>query len=100
MSLDPLALVAILGMAAVTFVTRVSGYWLVSRFALRGRLAAGLEAIPGAVLLSVIAPTVLATGPAESLAAVITFVVARRAPMLAAVAAGVTSVVALRYLGL
>ena len=49
-----------------------------------------------AVLTAIIAPTVLATGPAETLAALATLVIAWRLPALAAVAGGVMTVVLLR----
>ncbi|MGH6809228.1 MAG: AzlD domain-containing protein, partial [Ensifer adhaerens] len=55
-----------------------------------------LEAIPPAVLMAVIAPTALVTGPAETVAAVVTALVAMRLPLLAAVAAGVVTVAILR----
>ncbi len=96
MSLDPLTLAAILGMAGATYLTRVAGYWLVRRTALRGRAAAALDAVPGGILIAVIAPMVLATGPAETLAAAITLVAATRLPLLAAVIVGVVSVVVMR----
>ncbi|MCY1313879.1 hypothetical protein D9M70_644510 [compost metagenome] len=55
-----------------------------------------LEAIPPAVLMAVIAPTALVTGPAETIATVVTALVAMRLPLLAAVAAGVVTVAILR----
>ena len=55
-----------------------------------------LEAIPPAVLMAVIAPTALVTGPAETIAAAATAVAATRLPLLASVAVGVISVALLR----
>ena len=69
MTVDPTTFVAICGMAVVTVLTRLAGFWLVRRIAVEGRLAAALEAVPGAILISLIAPIVLAKGPAESIAA-------------------------------
>jgi uncharacterized membrane protein len=89
-------LVAILGMAAVTFACRISGLLLGPRFRPTGRLRAAFDAIPPAVLTAVIAPTVLVTGPAESLAAAVTIVAAYRLPMLATIVTGVVAVVILR----
>ena len=83
MSLDWSTLLVILGMAGATYMTRVLGYWMIARMTLKGRLAAALEAVPGAVLMAVIAPTLL---------------LAWRLPILAAVVGGVASVVALRAL--
>jgi len=90
-------LVAILGMAAVTFSCRISGLLLGPRFRPTGRLRAAFDAIPPAVLTAVIAPTLLVTGWAETLAGVVTIVAAFRVPMLATIIAGVVAVVALRH---
>jgi uncharacterized membrane protein len=96
MRVDPVALLTFLGMLAVTYGARIGGYWFVQRFALGPRLKAGLEAVPLAVLTAIIAPTVLATGPAESVAALATLVLAWRLPVLAAVLGGIATVVLLR----
>ena len=50
------------------------------------------------MLVAVIAPTVLATGVPETLAALITALVATRLPLLATILVGVLAVVALRAL--
>ncbi len=96
MSVDPITLAAIIAMALVTYGTRVAGIFVAGRLALSGRAKAAFDAIPPAVLMSVIAPMALATGPAETIAAVITGLAAMRLPLLATVAIGVVSVVALR----
>jgi uncharacterized membrane protein len=96
MRVDPVTLLTFLGMLAVTYGARIGGYWFVQRFALGPRLMAGLEAVPLAVLTAIIAPTVLATGPAESIAGVVTLLLAWRLPVLAAVLGGIVSVVLLR----
>jgi branched chain amino acid efflux pump len=94
----PLAgIAAIAGMGLVTYGTRALGFWLVNRITLGARLKAALEAMPGAILMAVIAPIVLATGPAESLAALATLLVARKAPIIVAIACGVASVALLRH---
>jgi len=98
MTLDPLTIAAIAGMAAVTFLTRVAGYWLVRRTTLGPRAQAALEAVPGAILTALITPMVLATGPAEFTAALVTLALAWRLPTLVAVIGGVATVVALRLL--
>jgi uncharacterized membrane protein len=98
MRVDLATLATWLGMMAVTYASRAGGYWLIQRFPVEDRLKAGLEAVPLAVLTAIIAPTVLATGPAESLAALATLLLAWRLPVLAAVIGGVASVVLLRGL--
>ncbi|WP_119462232.1 AzlD domain-containing protein [Rhodospirillaceae bacterium SYSU D60014] len=96
MTVDPTTLAAILAMAVVTYLTRIAGIFVAGRLALEGRAKAAFEAIPPAVLVAVIAPTALATGWPETLAALVTAVAATRLPLLATVAVGVVAVVALR----
>src|SRR5690606_19411136 len=98
MTIDPTTLTAILAMAVITYLTRIAGIFLVGRLALSGRAKAAFDAIPPAVLVAVIAPTALATGWPETLAALVTAVAATRLPLLATIAVGVASVVLLRML--
>ena len=42
MSVDPTTLAAIAGMAVATVLTRFTGFWLVQRIAVEGRLARAL----------------------------------------------------------
>lgn len=95
-SLDPYTLAAILAMAAATYATRLAGLVLVRHIPAAGRFKAALEAVPPAVLMAVIAPMVLATGIAETIAAAICAVAATRLPLFAVVAIGVVAVVVLR----
>jgi uncharacterized membrane protein len=96
MTVDPITLAAILAMAAVTYFTRIAGLLVADRLVLSGRAKAAFEAIPPAVLMAVIAPTALATGWAETIAAGITMAAATRLPLLGTVALGVATVVILR----
>lgn len=98
MTLDPQTLLAILGMAFVTYLTRVAGLALAGRLSLSPRAQAAFDAIPPAVLVAVIAPSALATGWAETGAALLAALAATRLPLLAVVAVGVVAVVALRAL--
>jgi len=93
---DPLTVAAIAGMALATWLTRFAGYWLVRRTTVSGRLAAALDAVPGAILTAIIAPMALATGAAESGAALLTVLLALRLPLIVAVAGGCLAVVLLR----
>jgi len=88
----------IIGMAGVTALARVFGYWSMGKVQIRGRLASALEAVPGAILASIVAPAAFLAGPAEFMAALVTILLAWRLPMLVAVIGGVTSVVILRHL--
>jgi uncharacterized membrane protein len=96
MTIDITTLLAILAMAAVTYLTRIVGLFVADRLTLSGRAKAAFDAIPPAVLVAVVAPTALTTGWAEALATMITAVAATRLPLLATVAVGVVSVVLLR----
>ncbi len=96
MSIDPINFLAFLGMAIVTYFTRVAGLALAGRLNLSPRAQAAFDAIPPAVLVAVIAPSALATGWAETAAAAIAALAATRLPLLAVVAVGVVAVVAFR----
>jgi uncharacterized membrane protein len=98
MQLDGMTMLAILLMALATYVTRISGLALAGRLQLRGRAKAAFDAIPPAVLTAVIAPTLLATGPAESLAGLVTILAAFRLPLLGTVLVGVAAIVPARLL--
>ncbi len=99
MNIDPFSLLAILGMALVTSATRAGGLWLMGRVTPSPRVAAWLRHIPGAVLVSLVAPAVLIGGPAQTLAALATALVAvRTRNLLLAVVVGVGVVWVLRAL--
>jgi len=92
-----ITLFAIVLMALTTYATRAGGLWLASRFDLSERAGAWLDQIPGAILVSLVAPAVLTGGPAEALAALAVVVVAvRTASLPAAMVTGVVAVVVLR----
>ncbi len=96
MTVDPVTLLAIVAMGVITYFTRIAGFFLAGRLKMQGRAAAAFDAIPPAVLIAVIAPTALATGWAETIAALIAASVATRVPLLATIAIGVVAVVILR----
>jgi branched chain amino acid efflux pump len=84
-------------MALATYATRVAGLFLVRGVAVKGRLKAALDALPPAILMAVIAPTILLTGNAERIAAVLATVSAFfRLPLTVTIIVGVVSVVVLR----
>jgi len=53
-----IALVTILGMALLTYITRISGLWLMKFVTPSPRITAWLRSIPGAVLVALVAPTI------------------------------------------
>ena len=99
MRLDPLTIITILLMAVATYATRAGGLWLASRLELSGRVEAWLDYIPGAILVSIVAPVVLASGLVEALAALAVVLVASRTGSLpVAMVTGVCAVLVLRTL--
>lgn len=97
MTLHLTTLLAIVGMALATYVTRVTGLFLMRHVNVKGRTKAAFDALPPAILMAVIAPTILATGVAETIAAAITAASAfLRLPMIVTVLIGMGSVVLLR----
>jgi uncharacterized membrane protein len=98
-AVDPVTLVAIVLMALATYATRAGGLWLASRFDLSERAGAWLDQVPGAILVSLVAPTILVGGPIEVLAALVVVLVSLRTGSLpAAMVIGVGTVLALRAL--
>jgi uncharacterized membrane protein len=95
--IDLTSLLTILGMCAVTYSTRVLGFLALRNRTLSPRAAAVMEAAPGCVLISVIAPNFVADRPADLLALAITLVAATRLPMLSTVVIGVASSGLLRH---
>ena len=87
---SPEALLAILGMALVTFAIKAGGLLLANRLPRHGFAAAWLKYIPGAVLASLVAPALVTGSAAEVIAAAATSLVyvATRS-LLPAMAAGV-----------
>ncbi len=99
MEISTLSLVAIVGMALVTYATRAGGLWIMGRVTASRRVEAWLRHIPGAVLVSIVAPLILAGGLAEMLAVVaVILVAARTRNLLLAMVVGVVIVWALRNL--
>lgn len=100
MTITPSTLSVILAMAIATLLTRYGGLVLVRHFQPKGATRRMLEAVPPAVLTAVVAPTALATGPAETIACLATVLAARRLSLLPSVAIGITSVALLRAAGM
>jgi branched-subunit amino acid transport protein len=91
MSLE--ALIAILGMAAVTYGIRAGGLLLANRLPQSGFVASWMKHVPGAVLAALVAPAILKGGTAEAIAAAATaliYILSRN--LFAAMAGGVLAV--------
>lgn len=94
--IDPTTLLAILLMAAVTYLTRLLGYLGLRNRSPGPRALAVMEAAPGCVLISVIAPVFVSGHPVDLLALAVTVLAATRFSMLPTVLAGVASAGLLR----
>jgi uncharacterized membrane protein len=99
---DPLGFITMLvAMAAAVIFCRLGGYWLLGRFSIGPRLRKILNALPGAVIASTIAPILFTGGVsawAALIAAALTMAVARND--FAALAAGVLIAAGIRAAGL
>lgn len=92
-------LLAILGMGVATYGTRLAGYWLMQGREISGRSKAAFDAVPPAILMAVIAPTVFLQGPVNMIAGALTLAAAlARLPLLVVIAIGVASVALLKLL--
>ena len=96
MRLDATTLLTSALRGLATYLTRVAGLLIAGRVRLAGRARAAFDAIPVAVLVAVIAPTLLTSSVAESLAGAVTILAATRLPLLGTVAVGIAAVVLLR----
>ena len=92
---------AILAMAGATYLTRISGFWLMGHVPLTARLRRMLEALPGAVVAATVLPIVMRTGMPAALAvsAALVAMIARRNEFLA-IALGCIAAAAARAAGL
>lgn len=95
--IDMATLLTIVLMASVTYLTRTGGYVVLRNRTLGARATAVMEAAPGCVLISVIAPAFVSKSPADILALAVTLVAAMRLSMLPTVLIGVASAGLLRH---
>jgi uncharacterized membrane protein len=93
---DAATLLTILLMALVTYATRIGGYVALRNRSLSPRAMAMLEATPGCVLISVIAPFFVTSEPAGLLALAVTLIAASRLKLLPTVLVGVGAAALLR----
>lgn len=93
--LTPLTIVL---MALSTFLMRSAGYLLLRNRTLGLRAQMLMEAAPGCVLITVIAPHFATSNPADLLALVISIIAATRLPLLPVVIISMVSTAILRAL--
>jgi uncharacterized membrane protein len=98
-AIEPVFLMAILAMGLATYATRVSGYLFLRGREVKGRAKAAMDAVPPAILMAVIAPSVfLGTWIEWTGAAIATASAVLRLPLLATIALATSAVAALRAL--
>jgi uncharacterized membrane protein len=87
----------IIAAAIATYLTRIGGHLVISRFdTIHPRVEAGLNAVPAAVLTTLVAPELLNAGPAEWAALVVTAVVSLRGGLMAMFLAGAAVLIVAR----
>jgi len=93
------ALICVL--AVVTYATRIGGYLVLARFkTIPRRVQAGLEAVPAAVIATLVVPPAINGGPAEMIAMVVAGIASLRLSALMVIVLGLGTLVALRAAGL
>jgi len=92
------AVILILALGAVTYFTRSIGYVIVSQFgALPARVQAALDAVPAAVITTIVIPPVIDGGAPERLAFVIALAVGLRLAMVPTIFIGLVALSLLRH---
>ena len=71
LELGTLTVGVILGMAVLTYITKAGGLWLLGHVDIGDRTEAALEALPGAIIVAIVAPELASGGPAEWAAAAV-----------------------------
>jgi len=93
-------ILVILASAVATYATRAGGYLVLSRIkALNPRVEAALDAVPAAVLTTLVAPQAWHGGPAEIAALAVTALASLRFGTLGLFTAGAVTLIGLRALG-
>ena len=83
--------------AIVTYISRIGGHLVLSRFrTIHPRVEAGLNAVPAAVLTTLVAPAATLGGPAEWIALAVAGLVAWRGSLTMMFTAGAVVLILLR----
>lgn len=87
----------IIAAAIATYLTRIGGHLVLSRFeTIHPRVEAALNAVPAAVLTTLVAPSMLTAGPAEWAALIVGGTVALRGGLMTMFLAGAAVLIVLR----
>ena len=88
-------------LATLTFITRIGGYLVLARFErIPKPIKAGLEAVPAAVITTLVVPPAISAGPAEMTALVVATIACFRLTPILVILLGLTVLVGMRQLGL
>ncbi|MXV44945.1 AzlD family protein [Saccharibacter sp. 17.LH.SD] len=96
MTLHLQALIAILLMALMTYLTRIGGFLLLRGRTLSPRATALMEILPGCVLVSIIAPVLASGEPANIIGLGITALAATRLSLIPTMLLGIAATGVLR----
>ncbi|MER8527901.1 AzlD family protein [Mesorhizobium sp. M0814] len=89
----------IVAAAIATYLTRIGGHLVISRFDhIHPRVEAGLSAVPAAVLTTLVAPAAVSAGPAEWAALIVAGLVSLRGGLMAMFLAGAAVLILARQL--
>ncbi|WP_319487116.1 AzlD family protein [uncultured Cohaesibacter sp.] len=89
----------IIGGAIVTYLTRIGGHVILTRFKqIHPRARAGLDAVPAAVLTTLVAPAVVQGGPNEWAAFAIAVIAGLRVSVIWMVVIGTVAIAVLRHI--
>lgn len=95
--IDTAMVITVILMGCVTYLTRIVGYLALRNRTLSPRMRTILEAVPGCVLISVIAPYFATTDPVDLAALGITLIASVKLRFLPAIAISIASAGLLRY---
>ncbi len=97
-SLELLVIITIVCMAAVTYLTRAGGLFIVSRINPSPGIRAFLTHMPSSILVAIIVPSLAGKGPSEMIAAGVTAIMAVcTRNLVLSLAAGLLTVSLLRH---
>ena len=88
-------------LAVITFITRIGGYLVLARFErIPARVEAALEAVPSAVIATLVVPPALNGGVAEFVTMAVAILACLRFSAMTVITASLVLLVGLRHFGL
>ncbi len=94
-------MIILFALGVITYLTRMGGYVVLTRFEnIPATVRAGLEAVPIAVIATLVVPPAISAGPAEQIALLVATLACFRLSPIVVIALGLGLLVGLRLLGL